>query len=93
MFAKSKSSLFATDTSSLYIMVLVYVDEILLIDNLPSTIQNLIIKLPDTFLLKALVVLNYFLGILTWSHALKSTKDGATGKAWWSSIGGCCFVS
>lgn len=59
-FIKSDTSLSMMDTP-LYLVILVYVDDILLTGNSPLVVQNLITKLCNALALKDFGSLNYFL--------------------------------
>ncbi|GAU28846.1 hypothetical protein TSUD_21830 [Trifolium subterraneum] len=61
--SKCDPSLFMLKTSSVLMMVLVYVDDIIITGSSSSHIQQLITKLNDEFALKQLDTLDYFLGI------------------------------
>lgn len=61
--SKCDPSMFMFHTNILYIMVLVYVDHIIIIENPSSFIDNLIKNLNDTLTLKQLGNIDYFLGI------------------------------
>jgi len=61
--SKCDPSLFMTRSSSLTILVLVYVDDIIIAGNSLAYIQKLISQLNSEFALKQLGALDYFLGI------------------------------
>ncbi|MCH82526.1 retrovirus-related Pol polyprotein from transposon TNT 1-94 [Trifolium medium] len=61
--SKCDPSLFMMRTSTVHMMVLVYVDDIVITGSSTSHIQQLISKLNDEFAIKQLGSLDYFLGI------------------------------
>lgn len=62
MNTKSNTNLFVLSESNDIVLLLVYLDNIIISDNNPSKVWQVITNLPHTFALKEMRLLHYFLG-------------------------------